>query len=58
MGRVALTLNPDRPDFALFALIGASPVKLSDLRGKTVVLDFWVPFPIMLPSPAQGRPGS
>jgi peroxiredoxin len=29
------------PDFALFALSSASPVKLSDFRGKTVLLDFW-----------------
>jgi len=29
------------PDFALFALNGASPVRLSDFRGKTVLLGFW-----------------
>ena len=48
---------PDRaPDFALPAIDG-SAVRLSDLRGRTVVLNFWAPWcaPCRLEIPAFSR---
>lgn len=41
MSDTPITVGQPAPDFSLAAHLGASPLRLSDLRGQTVVLAFY-----------------